>query len=140
MGSSAGIWQGTCEGPVLILFIIHAALWMMEWHVCLFALISAGISARDAISTRAEISFLTRSGWFRSPQWLVMVPAVLSLRFASYLCPPFMLPLALVARHIDFATVAGHEARAGNEVRHWFSECGADAAAAAAHDRRVGSL
>ena len=54
-----------------------------------------------------------------------------------------MLPLALVAKHLDFATVAGHEARlvgAENEVRNQFSECGADAAAAAAHDRRVGSL
>ena len=54
-----------------------------------------------------------------------------------------VLPLPLAAKHLDYATVAGHEARlvgAENEVRHQFSECGADAAAAAAHDRRVESL
>mmetsp|Transcript_11014 Transcript_11014/g.25828 ORF Transcript_11014/g.25828 Transcript_11014/m.25828 type:complete len:239 (-) Transcript_11014:1010-1726(-) len=54
-----------------------------------------------------------------------------------------VLVLALVTKHLDFATVAGQEARlvaAENEVRHQFSECGADAAAAAAHDRRVESL
>ena len=32
--------------------------------------------------------FFTRSGWFCSPQWLVMAPAVLSLRFASFFCAP----------------------------------------------------
>lgn len=54
-----------------------------------------------------------------------------------------MLVLALVSKHLDFATVAGQVARlvaAENEMRHQFSECGAAAAAAAAHDRRVESL
>ena len=33
VNSSIGVWQGSCEGPVLFLFIIRAALETIEWPV-----------------------------------------------------------------------------------------------------------
>ena len=56
----------------------------LHLSLALLALVSALISARDAVSSRAESSFLIRLGWFRNPQWLVMAPALLSLRCASF--------------------------------------------------------
>ena len=44
MGSSIGVRQGACEGPILFLFIMQVALETMEWPV-------------------AMPTFRTRAGW-----------------------------------------------------------------------------
>lgn len=43
-----------------------------HFSLVLLALVSALISASDAVSSKAASSFLIRLGWFCNPQWLVM--------------------------------------------------------------------
>ena len=59
-----------------------------HFSLVLLALVSALISASDAVSSKAASSFLIRLGWFCNPQWLVMAPALLSLRCASFFVAP----------------------------------------------------
>mmetsp|Transcript_62037 Transcript_62037/g.121834 ORF Transcript_62037/g.121834 Transcript_62037/m.121834 type:complete len:215 (+) Transcript_62037:185-829(+) len=75
----------------------------MHFSSSLFDLARAEISARDAVSSRAESSLLIRSGWFCSPQWLVIAPVLLSLRLASFLVapePPASLRMVWIERSV----------------------------------------